>query len=184
MSLRLMELRADCARCAGLCCVSLPFDRSEWFAFDKPAEVPCPHLLGTNRCGIHGSRRRQGFAGCAEYECYGAGQSVTALFQNASWREHGELASAMFSAFRTLRHVHELCLLLEEAGRLELTPERAERRAQLLTRLEPLEGWTAQGAASFDASQCHADVHAFLGSLRDCVKPELNRPRRQLRVIG
>ena len=175
------ELRADCAHCAALCCVSLAFDRSEWFGFDKPSDVPCRHLLDANRCGIHGSLRRRGFAGCAEFECYGAGQRVTALFGDRAWREQTQHAPAMFSAFRSMRHVHELLLLLEEAGRLELPLEHAERRTQLLERLEPKAGWTAEAASAFDASQCEVDVYAFLAGLRDYVIP---RPKRRLPVIG
>jgi hypothetical protein len=90
----------------------------------------------------------------------------------------------MFSAFRSMRHVHELLLLLEEAGRLELPPEHAERRTQLLKRLEPELGWTAESASAFDASQCQIDVYAFLADLRDWVAPRLKRRGRRLRVLG
>jgi hypothetical protein len=37
------EFRGDCARCAGLCCVLLAFDRGPLFAFDKPAGIACRH---------------------------------------------------------------------------------------------------------------------------------------------
>ena len=80
-------LRADCARCQALCCVSLPFDRCEMFGFDKPANVSCPHLEPGFGCGIHGELNARGQAGCAGYDCYGAGQHITQeLFVGVSWR--------------------------------------------------------------------------------------------------
>ncbi len=37
------DLRADCGRCAGLCCVAPAFTASADFAIDKPAGQPCPN---------------------------------------------------------------------------------------------------------------------------------------------
>ncbi|HEY6597232.1 MAG TPA: pentapeptide repeat-containing protein, partial [Asanoa sp.] len=39
---RRAELRADCTRCVGLCCVAPAFSASADFAIDKPAGRPCP----------------------------------------------------------------------------------------------------------------------------------------------
>ncbi|RQX15913.1 oxetanocin A resistance protein, partial [Micromonospora arida] len=38
------QLRADCGRCFGLCCVVPAFAASADFAIDKPAGSPCPNL--------------------------------------------------------------------------------------------------------------------------------------------
>ena len=50
---RRARLRADCSRCAALCCVVPAFSRSSDFAIDKPAGRPCPNLRSDLRCGIH-----------------------------------------------------------------------------------------------------------------------------------
>ncbi|KQY44458.1 pentapeptide repeat-containing protein [Cellulomonas sp. Root137] len=111
-----LELRSDCARCVGLCCVALPFARSADFAFAKPAGVPCRHLASDFRCGIHATLRQRGMAGCTAYECFGAGQHVTQeTFAGRSWREDPELAREMFSVFPVVRHLHELLTYLTEA---------------------------------------------------------------------
>ena len=68
-----MDLRADCARCFGLCCVAPAFAASADFAIDKPAGQACPHLAGDFRCGIHDELRPRGFPGCTVYDCFGAG---------------------------------------------------------------------------------------------------------------
>jgi hypothetical protein len=164
--------------------VALGFDRSEWFSFDKASDVACPHLLLENRCAVHASRAPRGLSGCVNYDCYGAGQRVTEeLFAGVSWREHPALAPSMFDAFRTLRRVHELLLLLHEAGQLALSPSRAERREQLIARLEPAAGWTLGALQALDVGRCHDDVHEFLRSLRDCVAPAPRRQRRGLPLL-
>lgn len=176
-------LRADCVRCMDLCCVALSFDRSEWFSFDKAADVPCRYL-SSRGCAVHASLAQRGLAGCMAYDCYGAGQRVTdTLFAGRSWRSHPELAPAMFSAFRALKHVHELRLLLCEAKKLELSFAQLERWRQLRQRLEPRVGWTVESLSVLDTTRCQAEVHDFLRSLSSCTNPALAKRRRRLRII-
>nr|BFE68040.1 hypothetical protein GCM10020092_013410 [Actinoplanes digitatis] len=66
-----LELRADCGRCAGLCCVAPAFARSADFAIDKPAGRPCPNLAEDFRCGIHERLPEKGFRGCVVFDCFG-----------------------------------------------------------------------------------------------------------------
>lgn len=160
-------LRADCARCAGLCCVALAFDRSALFAIDKPAGKPCLHLTPANHCGIHAHLGQHGFAGCAAYDCLGAGQRVSQqIFPGRSWRESPALARAIFTAFYRIRQVHELLLLLRLVARQKLTPPQRARRAELEAALQPTKGWSVEALALFACGPAEADIHAFLGSLR------------------
>lgn len=96
-----MELTADCSRCAGLCCVLLPFARSADFAFDKAAREPCRHLSVTHRCDIHDRLLEKGMRGCVAYDCFGAGQSVT--------------QSGRVEAFHVVEQVHEIAWYLTDA---------------------------------------------------------------------
>jgi hypothetical protein len=147
------ELRADCNRCVGLCCVAFAFDRGPAFAFDKAADVPCKNLLPVmNRCAIHERREERGFDGCVGYDCLGAGQRVTALFDGR------KRDAAMLQAFRRMHEVHHVLSLLHEARKLDLDPARAARCEALLERVdraeEPVETFTGE-------------VYAFLRTLRD-----------------
>jgi hypothetical protein len=116
------ELRADCAACCGLCCVSPPFDADQGFGYDKPAHEPCSHLRGDFSCGIHPVRAAQGFAGCSSYDCLGAGQRVTRAFSPDTWQSAPERAAAMHEAFMRTRGLHELLVLLATARRLVRDP--------------------------------------------------------------
>ena len=71
--------RADCARCQGLCCAA-EF-RPEWgFPVRKPSGVPCEHLdCRRFTCRVFGIRELFGYTGCAQYDCFGAGQVVSAV---------------------------------------------------------------------------------------------------------
>src|SRR3712207_304027 len=110
------HLRADCSRCAGLCCVGPAFAGSADFAFDKPAATPCRHLREDFRCGIHASLRDRGFPGCTAFDCFGAGQRLTqGTFAGRSWRESPELARAQFTVLPIMRQLHEMLWHLTEA---------------------------------------------------------------------
>jgi hypothetical protein len=116
-------LRADCSRCAGLCCVGPAFARSADFALDKPAGVACPHLAaapGEFGCTIHDELRPRGFAGCTTYDCFGAGQHVVQdVYAGATWRDAGVDPGEVFAVFAVVRPLHELLWLLTEALALE-----------------------------------------------------------------
>ncbi|MBP2708153.1 pentapeptide repeat-containing protein [Microbispora sp. RL4-1S] len=116
-------LRADCARCFGLCCVVPAFAASADFAIDKPAGRPCPNLGADFRCGVHDSLRERGFSGCTVYDCFGAGQQVSQVtFSGRDWRRSPGTAGQMFEVFPVMRGLHELLWYLHEA--LSLPPAR------------------------------------------------------------
>ncbi|MEU7529795.1 pentapeptide repeat-containing protein [Saccharothrix sp. NPDC042600] len=137
------ELRADCERCFGLCCVVPAFAKSADFAIDKPARTPCRNLGTDFRCGIHDSLRQRGFPGCTVYDCFGAGQQVAQVtFQGRSWRDAPESAELMFDVFPVMRELHELLWYLTQAIALDqkdLRPrlEEALRDVEALTAEQP-----------------------------------------------
>ncbi|MEU7866734.1 pentapeptide repeat-containing protein [Dactylosporangium sp. NPDC049140] len=155
------ELRADCSKCFGLCCVAPAFARSSDFAIDKPAGHACPNLGDDFRCGIHTRLRDRGFTGCTVYDCFGAGQHVAQVVAaGRDWRQDPASAPRMFEVFAAVRILHELLWYLTEARSLpqstpltealddalsttralrdaadELTPDLAERHRE---RIAPL----------------------------------------------
>ncbi len=124
------DLRSDCSRCSGLCCVLLPFQTSGGFGADKTGGVPCHHLGAENRCGIHDRLRSTGWPGCEVFECFGAGQLVTEqTYNGATWREVDDLGemAAVLSATRMLQelrwHLREAASLDPASGARELESE-------------------------------------------------------------
>ncbi len=167
--------RSDCTRCAALCCLLLAFDRSELFALDKPALVPCMHLR-RHACRIHQGLSEQGFAGCAAYDCYGAGPRVVhELFGGRSWRDDASLVSPMARAFSAMRSLQELRLLLETARQLPLDSQQSARLDELSSLLVPREGWPLASLQDFERSSLAREVADFLRSLRGRVTPAARR---------
>jgi hypothetical protein len=162
-------LRADCSRCAGLCCVAHAFDRSDEFAFDKPCDEACHHLTAAFQCGIHAERSLRGFSGCARYECFGAGQKITEIYEGRTWRDSPAEAPEMFETFRTLRKVHEQLALLHAAGKLSLPQAATERRQSFEDLLAPADGWTVAALRALEIDTVSRDIAAFLASLKDHV---------------
>jgi hypothetical protein len=113
---RTRSLRADCSRCAALCCVGLAFGTGAGFGYDKAAGDPCVHLQTDHRCGIHTELRPRGFAGCTVFDCLGAGQKVSQVtFGGRGWRGDDGTARRMFAVFPVMRQLHELLAYLAEA---------------------------------------------------------------------
>ncbi|WYQ42898.1 pentapeptide repeat-containing protein [Bacillus sp. FSL W7-1321] len=114
------DLKSDCLNCFGLCCVSLPYMKSNDFPYDKDSGEPCRHLCSDHRCSIHGSLREKGFHGCVSYECFGAGQKVSQLiYKKQDWRKDSRMAEEMFSVFPVVQQLHEMLFYLKQELALE-----------------------------------------------------------------
>lgn len=151
------NLKADCERCFGLCCVAPGFAKTADFAIDKPAGHPCPNLRQDFRCGIHDRLRPAGFPGCAAFDCFGAGQKVSQVtFGGRDWRQHPQAADQMFQAFEVMRQLHELLWYLTQAlsvqpsGQLREALDETERLTHsdpsTLVRLDVAAHWRATDA--------------------------------------
>lgn len=172
-----LSLRADCERCFGLCCVAPAFAASADFAIDKPAGQPCPHLRPDSRCGIHDRLRQRGFAGCAVYDCFGAGQKVAQVtFEGRDWRQAPQTARQMFDVFAVMRQLHELLWYLAEA--LTLRPgrplhgelRRALDNTERLTRGHP------DALLGLDVAAHREHVNALLVRASELARDGFSRP--------
>lgn len=175
------DLRADCASCAGLCCVVPAFTASADFAITKPAGTPCPNLLVDHRCGVHDELRERGFPGCTVYDCFGAGQRVVQeTFGGRSWRSGREVAEPMFAVFETVRSLHELLWYLDEAlGRTEaadLRPALATLRAET----DALAGGAPAALLTVDAAGQRDRVNELLREVAERVRAAAPGPRCRL----
>ncbi|MFI9644188.1 pentapeptide repeat-containing protein [Micromonospora sp. NPDC051925] len=179
-------LRADCARCVGLCCVAPAFAASADFAQHKPAGRPCPHLRTDSRCGIHDELRERGYPGCVVFDCFGAGQRVSQVtYPGRDWRDDPATAAGMFASFTVLRPLHELLWYLTEA--LTLTPPgplhdelRAARDAT-----DTLAAGTPEELASVDVDTHRGRVNPLLSAASDAARAGTGRAdRRGAMLLG
>jgi hypothetical protein len=164
-----ITLRADCARCTGLCCVATTFTVSSDFPIDKPAGVPCPHLASDHRCTVHDRLQPLGFRGCSAFDCFGAGQQVAQhTLPGHDWRDPAQ-ARTVFAVFTVLRELHEQLWHLRQASTLARSTPSPD---QLLTRLEEVEeevtrliALDAETLLGLDVARCHAVVGPLLAEV-------------------
>jgi len=156
-------LVADCAHCAGLCCVALAFAKSADFAFDKDAGEPCANLQDDFRCGIHPQLRQRGFKGCTVFDCFGAGQKVTQrTFAGQSWRQAPDARELMFTVFQVMRQLHELLWYLHEAIAMPQTRPIRGELDRVFAETERLTGEQAAAIIAIDIGSHRDRVNAVL----------------------
>ncbi|HEY0572752.1 MAG TPA: pentapeptide repeat-containing protein [Pseudonocardia sp.] len=176
-------LRADCARCAGLCCVAPGFTASTDFAVDKPAGQPCQHLGEDFACGIHHDLRNRGFPGCTVYDCFGAGQKVVQItFGGQDWRRSPRLAESMFAAFGIVRHLHELLWYLTEALTLHAARPLHGELQRALEQTTTLTELGAEELRKLDVAGHRDEVNALLLRTSELVRAEA--PGRRIERRG
>ncbi|MFC6089081.1 pentapeptide repeat-containing protein [Saccharothrix lopnurensis] len=173
------ELRADCSRCVGLCCVVPAFARSRDFAIDKPARTPCPNLGADSRCGIHAKLRSSGFTGCTVYDCFGAGQQVVQVTFGGEARRDDRV----FDVFPVVRRLHELLWYL--TATLELAPARPlhARVEALRAEVERLAGGTPAELLALDVDPYWGRTNELLLRAGELVRGK-GRNRRGADLIG
>ncbi|MCY7344093.1 MAG: pentapeptide repeat-containing protein [Pseudonocardia sp.] len=157
------SLRADCARCFGLCCVAPAFAASADFAVDKAAGKPCHNLRSDFRCGIHSDLRDRGFPGCTVYDCFGAGQKVSQItFGGQDWRRTPRIAGRMFTVFTIMRQLNELRWYLTEALTLPQARPLHDELALALERTAHLTDSSPDDLVELDVAAHRHDVNALL----------------------
>jgi hypothetical protein len=166
-----VDLEADCSRCSGLCCVAPAFARSADFGLSKPARTPCPHLAVTAPgeaapCTIHTELPERGFPGCVTFDCFGAGQRVTAW---ADWRVAPDEA---FGAFDVMRALHEVLWYLAEP--IEVL---ADERAALAGRVAAL-------GPEADVAAVRAEAGELLGRVSEAVRGPGGRSTARADLVG
>lgn len=182
------DLRADCSRCQGLCCVAPAFAKSADFAIDKPAGRPCPNLSSDFSCSIHAALRGQGFPGCTVFDCFGAGQQVVQVtFVGQDWRKTPEAAASMFAVFNAVRQLKELQWYLAEGlAALPLGPLRDEvTRAQAQNRR--LVDASVPDLEHLDLAAHRAQVGPLLAEISEALRaeiPDRGRDRVGADLIG
>ncbi|MFI7576019.1 pentapeptide repeat-containing protein [Micromonospora sp. NPDC049497] len=182
------DLRADCSRCFGLCCVAPAFSASADFALDKPAGQPCPNLRPDSRCGIHGELRERGFPGCTVFDCFGAGQRVAQVtFGGRDWRDAPATARRMFDTFAVVRPLHELLWYLTEALSLRPPPELRAELSAALAETERLAGGDPESLRTLDVDAYRGRVNPLLARAGDRARERGGRPgvdRRGAALLG
>lgn len=181
----LIDYKADCENCFGLCCVALPFIKSADFAVDKDGGVPCKNLQDDYRCGIHEGLRGKGYKGCTVYECFGAGQKVSQyIYKGRDWREDKDAAKEMFHVFPIMQQLHEMLYYLQEALNLfETRPIRNEIQ-KVLDETEALTKLTPVVLMDLNVANHRVNVNKLLLKSSELVRQKVNKEKGHQKKVG
>lgn len=147
--------------------MALAFDRGDDFDIDKPALTPCPNLDAEFACTIHATLAANGFGGCVQYNCLGAGQRVTQeVFAGQNWRDYPHLMPAMAEAFAAMRVIHRDLELFIAAQKLSLPDSVRADLDAFIALYTPDVAWTPESLDIFAKSGTSTRARAFLRGLR------------------
>ncbi|MFP7732413.1 pentapeptide repeat-containing protein [Priestia aryabhattai] len=167
------NLRSDCSKCFGLCCVALPYARSADFAFDKDGGTPCRHLQSNYSCSIHKNLITTGFKGCVGYECFGAGQRVSQIiYEGNSWRDNKTRAKEMFDVFPIIQQLHEMLWYLSEALDFQATKPIHNDLKITFEETEHLIEQSPQDILKIDVHEHRMKVNGLLLRTSELVRPK------------
>ncbi|HET8912430.1 MAG TPA: pentapeptide repeat-containing protein, partial [Ktedonobacteraceae bacterium] len=176
------DLKADCEKCFGLCCVVPAFAISADFAINKKAGQACPRLQSDYRCSIHPKLRQQGFRGCTVYDCFGAGQKVSqVLFKGQSWRQNPHTAKQMFEVFPIVRDLHELLWYLSEALTLQAAHPLQPDLSLALQKTEDLTNHGPATLLELDMASHHQEVNDLLLRVSELVRADVRSEKKNYR---
>jgi uncharacterized protein YjbI with pentapeptide repeats len=165
------ELKVDCQKCFGLCCIALYFSASEGFPTNKAAGKPCINLQHDFTCSVHKNLRSKGLNGCTAYDCFGAGQKVAQVtYGGRSWRQAPQTSKQMFDSFLIMRQLHEMLWYLTEALTLQTDPGVKEEINLLLDNTRRLTQLDANSLLALDIDAHRSKVNMILKTTSELVR--------------
>lgn len=173
------NLRVDCQKCFGFCCVALYFSASEGFPTDKDAGKPCINLQSDFKCTVHKNLREKGLKGCTAYDCFGAGQKVAqSTYGGQDWRRNPDTAKQMFDVFLVMRGLYEMLWYLAEAFRIQQDSTMREKISSMISETIKLTDLDAGSLMKVDLVVHRSKVNPLLSKTSEAVRTEACRGKK------
>ncbi|WP_035790146.1 pentapeptide repeat-containing protein [Clostridium beijerinckii] len=168
------DLKINCKKCFGFCCVALYFSASDGFPNNKSAGKPCLNLQSNFSCSIHKDLRKKGLKGCTTYDCFGAGQKVAQItYAGYNWKENPELSDKMFDVFLIMRQLHEMLWYLKQALIIQTNENIKNRINNLITETEDITRSTPDYLMSLDIESHRDGVNALLRQTSEFIRTKI-----------
>ncbi|WP_238883754.1 pentapeptide repeat-containing protein [Clostridium sp. YIM B02551] len=165
------NLRADCEKCFGFCCVALYFSSSEGFPENKDAGKPCINLQSDFRCKVHNDLKKKGLKGCMAYDCFGAGQKVAqATYEGNDWIKNTESSKEMYECFLIMRQIYEMLWYLTEASSQDISISLKLEIKSMLVKTEELTLLKPDALLKLDLIMYRVGVNNLLKKVSELVR--------------
>lgn len=164
------ELKIDCKKCFGLCCVALYFSASDGFPIDKESGKPCINLQPDFKCSVHNSLMKRGFKGCTAYDCFGSGQKVAQVtYKGIDWMQSPELTNQMSEVFLIMRQLHEMLWYLKEASVLNISDTIKSKIDLIIEETEKITNMSPEQIINLDIISHRIKVNLLLSQASESV---------------
>jgi len=174
------EMKIDCKKCFGLCCVALYFSASEGFPKDKEAGISCINLKSDFTCLVHENLSNKGFKGCLGYDCFGAGQKIAQVtFKGKDWNQISENAEKMFEAYLIMRKLHEMKWYLTQAYCFQTNQSIKEEISSLIERIEQHTKLNAESLLALDLEIQRKAVNEYLATTSESVRMKVRENEKE-----
>jgi uncharacterized protein YjbI with pentapeptide repeats len=172
------ELKGDCGKCFGLCCIALYFSASEGFPTNKEAGKPCINLKKDFTCTVHNKLREKGLKGCTAYDCFGAGQKIAQItFNGHDWQKEPQIAKQMFDVFLIMRQLHEMLWYLNQAFFVQTNNDMKDEISELIEDTEKLTLKNAEFLLSLDIELHRTKVNLLIKNTSELIRAKANNKK-------
>lgn len=179
------NLKIDCEKCSGLCCVALYCTKTDGFPGNKEAGIPCKYLMSDFRCSIYSKLSEQNMRGCIAYDCFGAGQKVTQdLYPNVAWNTRREKANEIFEVFLIVFQVYQMEWYLLESLSLVTDKQIQSIIEALISENEQITNRPSEEILKFDIEKYRLKVNQLLKQVSDMITPDSDDEAHSKDCIG
>lgn len=160
------NLKIDCNRCSGLCCVALFCAKSDGFPENKESGIPCKYLNSNFQCDIHSKLIEMKMKGCIAYDCFGSGQKVTKdIFPTINWKTNKDKSKEIFETFLVVFQLHQMEWYLLESMALVKDKYLLDSIEKLISKIELVLKQPYNKILNFDLNTFRFEVNPVLKSI-------------------
>lgn len=179
------EIKADCSKCSGLCCIALFFSKMDGFPQDKEAGKPCINLNKDYYCKIHGELKNCKMRGCIGYDCFGAGQHVTSvIYKGETWQTIKGKSQEIFDVFVVVFHLYQIRYFLVESRTIVLAKELWKVIDELIDENKRLCNYSPKDILNIDVDSYRDKVNIILKKVCSLIKEEYKNKKKLSGFLG
>lgn len=179
------DLKIDCSKCFGFCCVALYFSKIDGFPEDKVAGKPCVNLDNDFTCKIHEDLSDNNLKGCINYDCFGAGQKVAQhIYKNTSWRNSPKQAQEMYDVFIIIKNLQEMIWYLYDGIMFTENKDLKNRINCMIEKTKNLTELPIKDILNINIEEHRVKVNFLLKEVRKHVREKIGQKTKEDKPLG
>ncbi len=179
------DLKIDCSKCFGFCCVALYFSTMDNFPEDKEAGKPCKNLNKDFTCKIHKDLSEKNLKGCINYDCFGAGQKVDQnIYKGTSWNISSYQAQEMYDVFIAVKNLQEMIWYLYDGITFTEKEDLKLKIENMIKETESLTNCSAKDILNIKIEEHRNKVNYLLKEVRSHLRKRISSSKKSDNPLG